>query len=129
MRAGQSFHAADLRGHPGPVLENFFASWCVPCIIEHPQLMRLSREGVAIFGIAYKDKPADSLQFIRRHGNPFQRLAKDEPGRVAIDWGLYGVPETYLLDRQGIIRWRYAGPITDEVLAQDLRPLLQRYAA
>lgn len=125
----EGFGAADLRTFTRPLLVNFWASWCVPCIIEHPQLMKLSREGVPVLGIAYKDKPADSLQFIRRHGNPFRRLARDEPGRVAIDWGLYGVPETYLLDRQGIIRWRYAGPITDEVLAQDLRPLLQRYAA
>ncbi len=118
----------DLTSLPRPVLVNFWASWCVPCIIEHPQLMRLSREGVPVFGIAYKDRPADSVAFIRRHGNPFQRLAKDEPGRVAIDWGVYGVPETYLLDRQGIIRWRWAGPITEDVLSADLRPLLARYA-
>jgi cytochrome c biogenesis protein CcmG/thiol:disulfide interchange protein DsbE len=124
----EAFGAGDLRGLPGPVVVNFWASWCVPCIIEHPQLMRLQREGIAVFGIAYKDKPEDSLRFIRQHGNPFRRLAKDEPGRVAIDWGVYGVPETYLLDRQGIIRWRFAGPITPEVLAQDLRPLLARHA-
>ncbi len=123
-----AFGAADLRGLPRPMLVNFWASWCVPCVIEHPQLMKLSREGVPVFGIAYKDKPSDSLQFLRRHGNPFQRLAKDEPGRVAIDWGVYGVPESYLLDRGGIIRWRYAGPITEEVLTHDLRPLLARHA-
>jgi cytochrome c biogenesis protein CcmG/thiol:disulfide interchange protein DsbE len=121
--------SADLQGLPGPVLVNFWASWCVPCIIEHPQLMRLSREGVPVFGIAYKDKPEDSLKFLRERGNPYGRLAKDEPGRVAIDWGVYGVPETYLLDRQGIIRWRWAGPITPDVLEQDIRPLLRRYAA
>ncbi|MGG5820304.1 DsbE family thiol:disulfide interchange protein [Falsiroseomonas sp. HW251] len=124
----QPFGAADLRALPGPVLVNFFASWCVPCIIEHPQLMRLSREGVAIFGIAYKDKPADALKFLRDRGDPFARLAADEPGRVAIDWGLYGVPETYLIDRQGIIRWRWAGPITEDVLTNDLRPLLRQWA-
>ncbi|MGK7863475.1 DsbE family thiol:disulfide interchange protein [Falsiroseomonas sp. E2-1-a4] len=124
----EPFGAADLRGIGRPVLVNFWASWCVPCIIEHPQLMRLSREGVPVFGIAYKDKAPDSLQFIRRHGNPFNRLAQDMPGRVAIDWGVFGVPETYLLDAQGIIRWRYAGPITDEVLEQDLRILLRRHA-
>jgi cytochrome c biogenesis protein CcmG/thiol:disulfide interchange protein DsbE len=120
--------SADLSGLPGPVLVNFWASWCVPCIIEHPQLMRLHREGVPVFGIAYKDKPADSAKFLRERGNPFRRLSKDEPGRVAIDWGVYGVPETYLLDRQGIIRWRWAGPVTPEVLEQDIRPLLRRYA-
>jgi len=121
--------SADLRALTGPVLVNFWASWCVPCIIEHPQLMRLHREGVPVFGIAYKDKPEDSLRFLRQHGNPFRRLSRDEPGRVAIDWGVFGVPETYLIDRQGIIRWRYAGPITADVLEQDIRPLLRRHAA
>jgi cytochrome c biogenesis protein CcmG/thiol:disulfide interchange protein DsbE len=123
-----TFGPADLRGLPGPVIVNFWASWCVPCIIEHPQLMRLQREGIPVFGIAYKDKPEDSLRFIRERGNPYRRLAKDEPGRVAIDWGVYGVPETYLLDRQGIIRWRFAGPITPDVLGEDIRPLLARHA-
>jgi cytochrome c biogenesis protein CcmG/thiol:disulfide interchange protein DsbE len=121
--------AADLRAPlPGPVLVNFWASWCVPCIIEHPQLMRLSRDGVPVLGINYKDRPEAGAEFLRRHGNPFQRLGRDEPGRVAIDWGVYGVPETYLLDRQGLVRWRFAGPITPEVLDRDLRPLLRRYA-
>ena len=124
-----AFTSADLRDLPGPALVNFWASWCVPCIIEHPQLMRLQREGVPVFGIAYKDKPEDSLRFLRERGNPYRRLSRDEPGRVAIDWGVYGVPETYLLDRQGIIRWRYAGPITQDVLDQDIRPLLRRFAA
>jgi cytochrome c biogenesis protein CcmG/thiol:disulfide interchange protein DsbE len=119
--------AADLRGDR-PVLVNFFASWCVPCVIEHPQLMRLARDGVPVLGIAYKDKPADSLGFLRRHGNPFARLGVDQPGRVAIDWGLYGVPETYLVDKAGIIRWRWAGPLTDEVLDNQLLPLLRRHA-
>jgi cytochrome c biogenesis protein CcmG/thiol:disulfide interchange protein DsbE len=123
-----ALNASDLRGLPGPVIVNFWASWCVPCIIEHPQLMRLRREGVAVFGIAYKDKPEDSLRFLRERGNPYARLSKDEPGRVAIDWGVYGVPETYLLDRGGIIRWRFAGPVTEDVLQQDIRPLLRRHA-
>ncbi|MFB9969454.1 redoxin family protein [Pseudoroseomonas cervicalis] len=82
-----SFGDAELRELPAPVLVNFWASWCVPCIVEHPQLMRLSRDGVPVFGINYKDKPADAAQFLTRHGNPFRRLGRDEPGRVAIDWG------------------------------------------
>jgi cytochrome c biogenesis protein CcmG/thiol:disulfide interchange protein DsbE len=90
--------------------------------------MRLARDGVPILGVAYKDRPADSLGFLRRHGNPFARLGVDQPGRVAIDWGLYGVPETYLVDKDGIIRWRWAGPVTDEVLDNQLRPLLRRHA-
>lgn len=124
-----AFGSADLRGFGRPVLVNFWASWCLPCVIEHPQLMHLHREGVPVLGIAYKDRPADSLRFLRQHGNPFRLLSRDEPGRVAIDWGVYGVPETYLLDREGIIRWRWAGPITEDVLSQDLRPLMRRHAA
>ena len=124
-----AFTHADIARPGRPVVVNFWASWCVPCIIEHPQLMTLSREGVPVFGIAYKDRPDASRDFLRRHGNPFARLSRDEPGRAAIDWGVYGVPETYLLDAQGIIRWRWAGPVTPEVLEQDIRPLLRRYAA
>ncbi|UFN48071.1 DsbE family thiol:disulfide interchange protein [Roseomonas sp. OT10] len=122
------FPAEALRGLERPVLVNFWASWCVPCVIEHPQLMQLQREGVPVFGINYKDKPADAASFLRRHGNPFARLGADGTGRVGIDWGVYGVPETYLIDRGGIIRWRWAGPITPEVVAQDLHPLLRRHA-
>jgi cytochrome c biogenesis protein CcmG/thiol:disulfide interchange protein DsbE len=121
--------AADLRAPGRPVLVNFFASWCLPCVAEHPMLVRLNRMGVPLFGVAYKDKPADALAFLQRHGNPFQRIGVDLPGRVAIDWGLYGVPETYLIDRQGLIRWRWAGPLTPEILTRDLEPLLKRHAA
>jgi cytochrome c biogenesis protein CcmG/thiol:disulfide interchange protein DsbE len=120
--------ATDLRGAGRPVLVNFFASWCMPCVVEHPMLMRLSREGVPVFGVAYKDKPEDSQGFLRRHGNPYARLGVDQPGRVAIDWGLYGVPETYLIDKDGIIRWRWAGPLTEDTLRAELQPLLRRYA-
>ena len=123
------FGSAELRAPlPGPIVVNFWASWCVPCIVEHPQLMRLSREGVRVFGINYKDRAEAGAAFLVRHGNPFERLGRDEPGRVAIDWGVYGVPETYLVDRQGLIRWRFAGPVTPEVLERDLRPLLRRHA-
>jgi cytochrome c biogenesis protein CcmG, thiol:disulfide interchange protein DsbE len=118
----------DLRDLPRPVIVNFWASWCVPCIIEHPQLMALHRDGVPVHGINYKDRPADALAFLARHGDPFTRLAADQPGRVFIDWGCYGVPETYLIDRQGLVRWRFAGPITPEILRQDLQPLLRRFA-
>jgi len=119
---------ADLNGLARPVIVNFWASWCVPCVIEHPQLMRLARDGVPVFGINYKDRPQDARAFLQRHGNPFAKLAGDEPGRVAIEWGVYGVPETYLVDRQGIIRWRWAGPVTQDVLSNDIAPLLRRYA-
>ncbi|WP_426956145.1 DsbE family thiol:disulfide interchange protein [Muricoccus radiodurans] len=114
---------------PGrPVLVNFWASWCVPCVLEHPQLMALSRRGVPVLGINYKDKPEDAARFLTRHGTPFAALAADASGRAGIEWGVYGVPETYLLDAGGIVRWRYAGPLTPDTLAAEVDPLLRRYA-
>jgi len=120
--------SADLRNLSRPVVVNFWASWCVPCIIEHPQLMELHRQGVPVLGVNYKDRLREAQGFLTRHGNPFQKLGVDQPGRVSIDWGVYGVPETYILDRNGNIRWRWAGPIMPEILAQDVRPLLARLA-
>ncbi len=125
---GAGFAAADLRAAGRPVLVNFFASWCVPCVIEHPQLMALAREGLPIWGVAYKDKPEAAGSFLSRHGNPFARVARDAPGGVAIDWGVYGVPESFLIDARGVIRWRYAGPLTPEVVDEQLRPLLREVA-
>jgi cytochrome c biogenesis protein CcmG, thiol:disulfide interchange protein DsbE len=121
--------SSDLANLPGPVLVNFWASWCVPCIIEHPHLMALHRRGVPVYGVNYKDRAADAQAFLTRHGNPYTRLGVDNPGRVSIDWGVYGVPETYILDRQGIVRWRWAGPITPEIMSQDVNPLLDRLRA
>ena len=121
----QGFGASDLAALNRPVLVNFFASWCVPCVIEHPELMALSKEGLPIWGIAYKDTETASAGFINRHGNPYTRVAADHPGRVAIDWGVYGVPESYLLDRTGVVRWRMAGPITAEIADAQLRPLIR----
>lgn len=121
--------SADLVNLPGPVVVNFWASWCVPCIIEHPHLMALHRRGVPVYGVNYKDRANDAQAFLTRHGNPYTRLGVDQPGRVAIDWGVYGVPETYILDRQGVVRWRWAGPITPELMSQDVNPLLDRLRA
>ncbi len=107
------------------MLINFFASWCVPCVIEHPELMALSRAGLPIWGVAYKDTAEAAGRFIDQRGDPFQRVASDQPGRVAIDWGVYGVPESYLVDAGGVIRWRNAGPITPGIAAEQLLPLLK----
>ena len=114
----------------GPVLVNFFASWCVPCLVEHPQLMRLAAEGVAVFGINYNtgtQKDPGAADWLRRHGAPYRRIGVDTTGRVAVDFGVYGVPETYLIDREGIVRWRMAGPVTEQILADEVRPLLRRF--
>jgi len=130
LPSAQGFSNADLHQAAAehPLLLNFFASWCVPCIEEHDQLMALRGGGLPIWGIAYKDQPGAAADFIQRHGNPYQRIAADAPGRVAIDFGLYGVPESYLLDRTGIVRWRWAGAITADVASRQLQPLLQHYA-
>ena len=90
--------------------------------------MVLKQQNIPIWGIAYKDKPEAARAFLARHGDPYARIAMDTPGRVAIDWGVYGVPETYLLDRHGVVRWRQAGPITEDVLETQLKPLLRSVA-
>lgn len=115
---------ADLKG--SVQLVNVFASWCVPCRAEHPILMRMAKEdGLTIHGIAYKDKPEDSRAFLASLGNPYDRVGLDESGRTAIDWGVYGVPETYVVDRDGIIRWKYTGPLTPELLDGKILPLIE----
>jgi cytochrome c biogenesis protein CcmG/thiol:disulfide interchange protein DsbE len=118
------FSSADIRAEGRPVVINFFASWCVPCIEEAPTLVALARAGVALWGIAYKDKPAATDAFLARHGNPFARLARDEPGNVAIEFGVTGVPETFLIDAKGVVRWRFTGPLPQAAagaLAQKVR--------
>ena len=125
---GEGFGSADIAALRRPVLVNFFASWCVPCVIEHPELVALSRAGVPIWGIAYKDTVPAASGFVARHGNPYARIARDAPGQVAIDWGVYGVPESYLIDPQGIVRWRMAGPLTPDIVSEQLQPLLRAMA-
>ncbi len=125
---GQGFGSADIAALRRPVLVNFFASWCVPCIVEHPELMALSRAGMPIWGIAYKDTVPAASGFVARHGNPYARIARDAPGQVAIDWGVYGVPESYLIDAGGVVRWRMAGPLTPAVVSEQLQPLLRAMA-
>lgn len=108
-----------------PMLVNFFASWCVPCRAEQPVLMRIAaEEKLPIYGIAYKDKPEAARAFLAELGNPFGRLAVDESGRTAIDFGLYGVPETYVIDKTGVIRFRHVGPLDPETLARTVLPLV-----
>lgn len=126
--AGSSLTDAELGSQPAPVLVNFFASWCVPCVQEAPVLQSLREAGIALFGIAYKDQDSAVAAFLARNGDPFTRVVADAPGRAAIDWGVTGVPETFLLDRQGIVRWHFAGPLTPEIVARQLTPALRRAA-
>ncbi len=105
-------------------LVNFWASWCGPCRAEHPSLARLAAEGVPIYGINYKDEPEKALGFLGELGNPYAGIGADPAGRTAIDWGLYGVPETFVIDGEGRILLRFAGPITERSLASDIRPAI-----
>jgi cytochrome c biogenesis protein CcmG/thiol:disulfide interchange protein DsbE len=106
-------------------LVNVFASWCIPCRAEHPILMRLGKElGVTLYGISYKDKAEDSVRYLHELGNPYQALGDDADGRVGIDWGVYGVPETFIVDRDGRIRHKQVGPITPQDLQQVILPLI-----
>lgn len=115
---------ADFLG--GPTLVNFFASWCLPCLAEHPLLLRLGHEGrVRIFGVAYKDKPEDTARWLAERGNPYDRIGVDRTGRAAIEWGVYGVPESYLVDGEGRIRWKHVGVLTPEVWEEDFLPRLE----
>src|SRR5262249_12185220 len=108
------------------VLVNFFASWCVPCRAEHPLLMNISRQlGVRLYGIDYKDKPEDAARFLAELGNPYGRIGADRDGRVGIDFGVYGVPETYVIDKAGRIRLRHVGPLTAADVELEIAPLVK----
>jgi cytochrome c biogenesis protein CcmG/thiol:disulfide interchange protein DsbE len=128
QQSSQGFSSGDIIAGKRPVLLNFFASWCVPCVQEAPVLMALKQRGMPIWGIAYKDRADATADFLRQNGDPYLRVARDEPGRVAIDFGVYGVPESYLIDRAGIVRWRWAGGLSEDVVQQSLAPLLQSLA-
>jgi cytochrome c biogenesis protein CcmG, thiol:disulfide interchange protein DsbE len=109
-----------------PVLVNFFASWCLPCRAEHPLLERIAKEyGITVIGIAYKDKAEDAQRYLDELGNPYAMTGLDESGRAGIEFGLTGVPETYVIDRDGIVRYRLAGPIAPDNLEDQLAPAIQ----
>lgn len=125
LNQGPALTLAGLKGHPAVI--NFFASWCVPCRVEHPVLMRLKQENhLAIYGIAYKDDPAASAHLLQEFGDPYAQVGIDRGGSVGLDFGVYGVPETYVLDSNGIIRKRFVGPLTAEAVDKELLPLLKR---
>ena len=120
--------AGDLKGEVS--LVNVFASWCVACREEHPLLIRLKARGtVPIHGLNYKDKPDDAEGWLMSMGDPYTRTGADIDGRVAIDWGVYGVPETFVVDARGRIAFKQVGPITPETLDGTILPLVARLRA
>jgi len=111
-------------------LLNVWASWCVSCRVEHPLLVDLARsKTVPIVGLDYKDKRDDGLRWLDRMGNPYTLSAFDVDGRVGIDYGVYGVPETFVIDKQGVIRYKQIGPITPEALERTILPLVRKLNA
>lgn len=109
-----------------PTVVNFWASWCQPCTDEHPLLMRLRQAtGVTMVGINYKDQPASARRFLTLHGNPFAAVGADATGRAAIEWGVYSVPETFVVDGQGIIVYKHVGPLSLEALETKVLPAIE----
>ena len=122
---GRTVRSTDLRGKVWML--NVWASWCGPCQIEHPLLVEFAaRTRVPLVGLNYKDKPQAAREWLQRLGNPYVATLVDPDGRTGIDFGVYGVPETFVIDRQGIVRYRQAGPLTKEVLEQRVLPLLRQ---
>jgi cytochrome c biogenesis protein CcmG, thiol:disulfide interchange protein DsbE len=122
----QNFNRAEL-GQGRPIIVNFWASWCAPCRIEHSTLQALAaRKGITLFGVDYKDKPEDGRAFLSELGNPFGKINEDRDGRVSIDWGVTGVPETFVIDSKGIIRVHYAGPLNEQELERLILPALEK---
>jgi cytochrome c biogenesis protein CcmG/thiol:disulfide interchange protein DsbE len=105
---------------------NVWASWCPPCLIEHPVITDLAKSGIApVVGLNYKDKRDDALPWLKRNGDPYQLSVFDLAGRIGIDYGVYGVPETYVIDQKGVIRYKHIGPVSPEVAEKKLKPLVK----
>lgn len=108
------------------VLLNVFGSWCVACQVEHPVLMQIANEGVVpLMGLDWKDKPGDGANWLARLGDPYTRIGDDAAGRVAIDFGVTGAPETFLIDAEGRVRYKQVGPITPELWRDTLKPMIE----
>ena len=122
------FSQADLQGQVS--LLNVWATWCVACRSEHPVLMELERTGlVPLYGLNYKDERAAAITWLGRIGDPYVANAFDADGRVGIDWGVYGTPETFVIDRRGVIRYKHIGPLTREAVRETIIPLVRQLQA
>ena len=124
-RSDKGLATADFMGKVSVV--NVFASWCIPCKAEHPVVERLARLNVAaVYGINYKDKPDAAKKWLAELGDPYAAIGADESGRVGIDWGVYGVPETFIVGPDGIIRHKHVGPLTPKVLDEEILPAIRK---
>ena len=109
---------------------NVWASWCVSCRQEHPLLMQLAKQpNIHLYGLNYKDANEDAMGWLQRHGDPYRASAFDAKGRTGIDYGVTGTPETFIIDKRGVVRYKYVGPLTAEAFKQELWPLMQSLEA
>ena len=123
---GKGFSSADLRAGRVSVI-NVFASWCGPCRTEHPFITRLATLKVAkVYGLNYKDNPKSALRWLRELGDPYAAHGADNDGRVSIDWGVYGIPETFVVDGRGMIRYKHVGPINGNILEDEILPVIKK---
>jgi cytochrome c biogenesis protein CcmG/thiol:disulfide interchange protein DsbE len=107
-------------------LLNVWASWCVPCLAEHPLLLQVARDGkLPVIGLNYKDEAGAATAWLAKHGNPYREVVADRAGRVAFDFGVYGVPESFLIDRAGVIRFKHVGPLTPDVMSRKVLPMVR----
>ena len=121
---GKGFSSADLKG--GVTVVNVFASWCIPCRAEHPLITELAEMKIArVYGLNYKDNPADALRWLKALGDSYYATGADRDGRVGIDWGVYGVPETFIVDDQGNIRHKHVGPMSPDILKNRIVPIIK----
>lgn len=124
--SGSGFSTADLKKGKVSVV-NVFASWCVPCRAEHPEINKLAKMGIVpVYGLNYKDEPKAALKWLNDLGDSYTAVGADESGRVGIDWGVYGVPETFIIDGTGRIRFKHVGPIVGDKLQNEILPLIRK---
>jgi cytochrome c biogenesis protein CcmG, thiol:disulfide interchange protein DsbE len=114
---------------PEVKLVNFWASWCAPCRVEHPNLLTMQSMGIPIYGINYKDEPENGLGFLEELTNPFIATSADEKGRTGIEWGVYGLPETFIVDANGIVTYRHVGAITKRIMESVILPEIEKARA
>lgn len=114
---------ADLKGKA--YVLNVWGSWCVSCRVEHPVITELAQSGIMVVGYNYKDSPEDAARWLARYGNPFSLVVQDRDGQAALDWGIYGAPETFVIDAAGVVRFKHIGPLTPEIVQEKILPVLQ----